>query len=453
MDVAEANDDIRRLPRQILASAMDFHAAGNLEDAERQYLAVLSHGYRIADVLPLLAGIASSKGDFLTALERWSQLLEFQPAHLFGLMEKGSLLHRLGKWSDAVDCLKAAERIDPKNPSLLLNLGVALVDDGHGDDAVVIFRRLAEMQPGNRVVEHQIRRISSALVPFWHIPMLNDEPRNDAFEEGIKQAIALHGSDARVLDIGAGSGLLSMMAARAGARNVVCCESVGIIADTAKKIVAMNGYADRIKVVPKKSDQLVVGEDLESRADILVSEILSSDLLSESVLSTFEDALARLVREDATIVPRAVTARGCLIESDVLSKYAFVDKVSGFDVSPFTSLASQRLPVHGKLTSWRRLSGDHDLVHIDLRMRRHLGTTWKLSIPVTTDGTAVGIMQWMLVDVAEGVAFSNPPDDYSDGGWLQLVHTFPRPIPVSAGDVFELIAGHDRTSLILMPAN
>ena len=79
--------------------------------------------------------------------------------------------------------------------------------------------------------------------------MLNDQPRNDAFEEGIKQAIAAHGSAARVLDIGAGSGLLSMMAARAGAQSVVCCESVGIIAEAAKKIVSINGYGDQIRMV------------------------------------------------------------------------------------------------------------------------------------------------------------------------------------------------------------
>ena len=121
-------------------------------------------------------------------------------------------------------------------------------------------------------------------------------------------------------------------------------------------------------------------------------------------------------------------------------------------MSPFTALASTRLPVHGKLTSWRRLSEDHDLIHLDLRARKHHGGYQKLSLPVTADGTAIGVMQWMRVDVAEGVEFSNPPDDYSDGGWLQLVHTFSRPIAVRAGDQFELLVGHDRTSLMLMPA-
>jgi type II protein arginine methyltransferase len=311
---------------------------------------------------------------------------------------------------------------------------------------------LTALQPGNPLVEHQIRRISAAMVPFWHIPMLNDQARNDAFEKAIKMAIAAHGNAAHVLDIGAGSGLLSMMAARAGADGIVCCESVGIIAGMATQIVAKNGYEDRIRVVPKNSKDLVVGEDLDRRADILVSEILSSDLLSESVLSTFEDAIERLVHKEATIIPRAIAARGCLIESDVLAKYAFVNEVAGFDVSAFTEFASTRLPVHGKLTAWRRLSDDHDLINIDLKARRHEASYQRLSIPVTADGTAVGIMQWIRVDVAENVEFSNPPDDYSDGGWLQVVHTFSRPVSLRAGDRFELLAGHDRTSLILMPA-
>ena len=351
MNIIQIDRNSGKSPSQILAKAMDHHAAGELLDAEAEYLAVIAQGYRAVDVLPLLAGISTANGDIQIALDRWTQLLDLQPSHRFGLMEKGSLLHRLGRWSEAVTFLQAAERMDPTNPALLLNLGVALVDAGRGYEAVAVLRRLTELRPGNPLVDHQIRRISSALVPFWHIPMLNDQPRNDAFEEGIKQAIAAHGSAARVLDIGAGSGLLSMMAARAGAQSVVCCESVGIIAEAAKKIVSINGYGDQIRVVPKNLKDLVVGEDLDKRADVLVSEILSCDLLSESVLSTFEDAIGRLVHDEATIIPRAITALGCLIESDVLAKYAFVDQVSGFDVSPFSELASTRLPVHGKLTS------------------------------------------------------------------------------------------------------
>jgi Flp pilus assembly protein TadD len=70
-----------------------------------------------------------------------------------GLMEKASLLHRLGRGSEAVTFLQAAERMDPTNPALLLNLGVALVDAGRGYEAVAVLRRLTELRPGNPLVD------------------------------------------------------------------------------------------------------------------------------------------------------------------------------------------------------------------------------------------------------------------------------------------------------------
>lgn len=452
MNAIVTAEDRLRASRTMLAAAMDQHAAGRLDHAERNYLAVLSEGYRSTDILPLLAGIASVKGDLQAAVEHWTRLLALMPSHLAGWTERGALLHRLGRWSEAIESLKSAQQLAPDNPAILANLGVALLDGGHAGEALTVFRRSAELQPGNLLLHHQIRRTASTVVPFWHIPMLNDAPRNDAFQKAIELAVAKHGADASVLDIGAGSGLLSMMAARAGATSVVCCEHVGVIAETARTIIERNGYSDSIRVIGKKSDELCVGPDLPVRADILVSEILSSDLLAEGVLATFEDALGRLVNHDATIIPRAVTAKGCLVESAVLSRYAFVDDVSGFDVSPFSALASQRLPVHGKQTSWRRLSADQDLVHIDLTAKRHDASINVLPIQITSDGVAMGVMQWMFVDVADGISFANEPDECADGGWLQIVHTFARPIEVRAGETFQLIAGHDRTSLILMPA-
>jgi hypothetical protein len=104
------------------------------------------------------------------------------------------------------------------------------------------------------------------------------------------------------------------------------------------------------------------------------------------------------------------------------------------------------------MTSWRRLSGDIDLLRIDLSAREHVADIRKLPIPVLEDGVAVGVVQWMNVDLADGVAFSNHPDEYSNGGWLQVLHTFPQPIRVSAGEQLDVMVGHDRSSLIVMPA-
>jgi predicted RNA methylase len=450
---AEAgNCDTPELLLQLLESAAAHHSSGDLEKAEEGYLRLLDHGYHKADLLLLLARVTAQRGNLGGAIGHLDKMLELAPHRLDALMEKGELLHRVGRADDAFRCFAMARAVAPENDLVLANLAVALAESGQRDEALIEFRSLLELQPDNIHVRHQMRRLTSAMVPFWHIPMLNDTRRNDAFELAIRKAVEKEGPDARVLDIGTGSGLLSMMAARAGATNIVTCEKVPIIAETAERIIALNGYESQIRVVNKGSSELAVGKDIAARADILISEILSSDLLAENVLSTFEDAHARLLRDGATIVPRAATAVGCLVESAALSEYAFVGHVSGFDVSPFGALAAQRLPVHGTMTSWRRLSGDIDLLRVDLSAREHAAEIRMLPVPVLNDGVAVGVVQWMNLDLADGVAFSNHPDDRSDGGWLQVLHTFPQPIPVRAGEQLDLMVGHDRSSLIVMPA-
>jgi type II protein arginine methyltransferase len=97
--------------------------------------------------------------------------------------------------------------------------------------------------------------------------------------------------NSRVLEIGTGTGLLAMMAARAGAGVGVTCEVVTAIAEKAAEIVAHNGYGERVRVVAKHSDQLDAEADMGGRADILVSEIVANNFLAEGVLPAHERAV------------------------------------------------------------------------------------------------------------------------------------------------------------------
>ncbi|WP_017664637.1 50S ribosomal protein L11 methyltransferase [Porphyrobacter sp. AAP82] len=443
--------DTTTFARTMLKEALLLQSAGNLAAAEARYRMVIEHGYRVAEVLPVLAGILGQRGADDEALAIWEEVLARDPGHAVAHHEQGLIHARNGRFAPAIAALEAACAADPENAVAANNLAVTLADAGRKHEALEQFTRARAMQPSNLHIEHQIRRLNAELVPFWHIPMLNDARRNDAFEAAISAAIAAAGPGARVLDIGTGSGLLSMMAARAGALSVTACEMVPVIAETARRIIADNGYAGRIAVHTAASSALEVGEHLDGRADILVSEILSSDLLTERVIDTFEDAHARLLKPDAIIIPRAAAAIGCLVESAVLADYVFVGTVSGFDVSRFGALAAQKLPIHGTMTDWKRLSGDVELLRIDLTRKSHPGDVQLLSIRVTQDGVAEGIVQWMEVDLAEGITFDNHPDGYTDGGWLQVLHTFPEPLAVEAGAVLHLAVGHDRTTLIIRP--
>ncbi|HEX9462137.1 MAG TPA: tetratricopeptide repeat protein [Alphaproteobacteria bacterium] len=426
--------------------------AQRFSDAERDYLGVAAFGYRRLDVLRLAAGVATADGRLGDALTHWQDVLRTAPDDVPALRARGAALQRLGRWDDAVADFVKATALAPDDPSLATSLGVALQDAGRYDESLTVLRQAVARWPGEPLLRHKLRQAVSAVVPAWHVPMMNDAPRNAAFDRAIRRAVASRGPAARVLDIGTGSGILSMMAVRAGAASVVSCEAVPAIAEVARQILERNGYADRVRAVAKRSTELAVGHDLDEPADVLVSEILSSSVLSEYVLTTFEDAVSRLVKPSAAIIPRAVTAVGCLAGGPAIERIAFVDRVDGFDLSPFTALAAPRLPVNGFSPPWTRLSPDCDLLHFDLTEAWHAPALETLALPVAADGVAVGVIQWMRVELDEETVFVNPPEAYDGGGWQQVLHTFPKPMPVSAGQTFPLIAGHDRSSLIFAPA-
>uniref|UniRef100_A0A0E0DVI6 Protein arginine N-methyltransferase domain-containing protein n=1 Tax=Oryza meridionalis TaxID=40149 RepID=A0A0E0DVI6_9ORYZ len=159
-----------------------------------------------------------------------------------------------------------------------------------------------------------------------YLDMLNDSARNRAYRRAIEAAVTDPSS--RVLDIGAGTGLLSMMAARALAAvrgearggSVSACESYLPMGKLMRRVLRANGMENRVKVFHKRSDELKVGDDLDSPADILVSEILDSELLGEGLIPTLQQAYDMLLAKNPKIVPYRATTYGQLIESTFLWK-------------------------------------------------------------------------------------------------------------------------------------
>ena len=177
--------------------------------------------------------------------------------------------------------------------------------------------------------------ITSEIVP-WHFPMMNDNVRNDAYEKALKTALKNGGV---VLDIGSGSGLLSMMAARHGASKVTTCEEVSMVAEKAKIIIKRNGFSEKIDVINKLSTNLVIGADLE-RADILVTEIFDNGLLGEYAFVAIEHAKNHLLKPNAQLIPSGARVYAMCVESEEIYKNHRVETISNFDLSPFNQFST-----------------------------------------------------------------------------------------------------------------
>lgn len=155
--------------------------------------------------------------------------------------------------------------------------------------------------------------------------MLHDWDRNQKFEAGIKSAIAemkKRGIEPRVLDIGTGTGLLSMMACRHGANHVVACEAFLPMADIAYEVIKDNGFAHKIKIVPKRSTSMMVDADMEGmRANILVTEMFDTELIGEGAIETFRHAIDNLLVSDCLVVPSRARMYVQVVDSLLVQKW------------------------------------------------------------------------------------------------------------------------------------
>jgi len=131
-----------------------------------------------------------------------------------------------------------------------------------------------------------------------HIMMLNDRLRTDSFIKGIKNAVK---QGDVVIDIGTGTGVLAIAAARAGAKRVYAIEA-SAIADIALATIQSTEVADKITLIRGWSTQI----NLPEKADVLVSEIIGNDPFNENIVHIFQDAKDRLLKPDARIVPSGI---------------------------------------------------------------------------------------------------------------------------------------------------
>ena len=113
-----------------------------------------------------------------------------------------------------------------------------------------------------------------------NIPMLNDTSRNKFYDD----AIALAAPGKIVVDIGTGTGILSILAARAGAKKVYAVEQDQARAEYSRAMFERVGLGNVIEIV---HDDFL---NTNIPADIYVSETINTQIFGEGVLEIAEHA-------------------------------------------------------------------------------------------------------------------------------------------------------------------
>ena len=170
-----------------------------------------------------------------------------------------------------------------------------------------------------------------------HEEMLKDEVRTRTYQSAILDNKHLF-KDKIVLDVGCGTGILSMFAIQAGAKHCYGVDCSSII-DQAQLIIEKNGFADSITLIQGKVEEIDL--PVES-VDILVSEWMGYFLLYESMLDTVLFARDKwLVKKDGIIFPDKAIMYISAIEDAAVKRdrIDFWNDVYGFDMTPIQEIA------------------------------------------------------------------------------------------------------------------
>ena len=265
--------------------------------------------------------------------------------------------------------------------------------------------------------------------------MVSDRHRTNAFHAAINEAVQ---PDDVVLDVGTGTGILAMFAAKAGARKVYAIDATDI-AEVATGLVKANGLSDRIQVFHCRADDL----QLDHEVDLIISEWLGNAAFTESMLP------AVLAARDHNLAPT-----GRMLPSKVRLLIAPLDEPNlyhgdgpGFwreeihDLD-FSSLQKVELS-QGRITQIRvepaaLLAPSQALVELDLltASAEDIRFEGQLEFVPVRDGVLNGFCVWFEAELSPSVILDTGP--YSpETHWAQTYMSF-SPRPVRAGEQVEM---------------
>ena len=262
-----------------------------------------------------------------------------------------------------------------------------------------------------------------------HARMLNDTSRTRLMMQAV-EAVVKPGDV--VVDIGSGTGILSMAAARAGARRVFALEQ-GAMASVAETLVGANGFADRIEIIRSWSWDA----ELPERADVVIGEILGNDPLVEGILLAYQDAAIRLAKPEARFVPSEVRlfVYPVNVPPAVRNNWSFVpasmldwQKNFGFDFSALgdclPSQGEYRLAAPDTIGLLRPVGAPRDLATFHPHMP-HPATAAKTVVRVEEGETMNAVLLAWEAQLAPGIVIQARPPLELDCNWQLVVWLLP----------------------------
>ncbi|XP_073514328.1 protein arginine N-methyltransferase 3 isoform X1 [Phyllobates terribilis] len=267
-----------------------------------------------------------------------------------------------------------------------------------------------------------------------HEDMLKDAVRTESYRNFIYQNRDLF-KDKVVLDVGCGTGILSMFAAKAGAKKVYGVDKSEIIYQ-AMDIIRLNKLEDRISLIKGRIEEIDLPVE---KVDIIISEWMGYFLLFESMLDSVIYAKDKYLDAGGAVYPdRCNLSIVALCDPEKhTGKLAFWDDVYGFNMSCMKKAVLPEAIV--EVVNPDTMISEPSIIKDIICQRaavKDLDFCTDFSLPITRDGACTAVAGYFDMffekDCHTPVSFSTGPT-CTRTHWKQTVFLLEKPVAVSAG--------------------
>lgn len=264
-----------------------------------------------------------------------------------------------------------------------------------------------------------------------HRAMLRDEARTEAFRKAISKTVK---EGDVVLDVGSGTGILSLFAAKAGAKRVYAVERSPTSAMVAH-LAELNGFADVIVPLQHDIRMAPIGE----KVDVIVSEWMGTIGVDENMYGAILWARDQHLKDGGSVIPRKVTAHMAPVATSIRTDTLFFhDKPYGVDLSPLGEQMVNDLLMTRYVMRPDDLAATAKTLWVsdakkDTADDVRAPYAAELEFSISKDSGVTGLAAWFTAELASGVSLSTAPDA-PPTHWGQLMLPCQQRLDLKKGD-------------------
>lgn len=270
-----------------------------------------------------------------------------------------------------------------------------------------------------------------SLIVDEHRQYLADQERVFAFRDAISEVV--NAGDV-VLDLGTGTGILGLLACRAGAKRVYSIDEGGMI-ELAREICRANGFDDRMTFIKGLSTRV----NLPEQVDVVVADQIGRFGFDAGLLDYFTDARKRFLKPAGVMIPSRVDLCVAPVESpEMWDQVEFWNNSEvGFNLRPARSLAANTgYPV--KFHPEHLLGAPVSTASLDLSVEISESLNLEASIVAKRTGSLHGIGGWFSARLSDNVIMSNSPLATHRINRMNVFFPIDGPVAIAKGDLIHI---------------